>query len=150
MSPFDGFGNIAGSCFRPLRIVGRYLWNDFFNSSTVLPSYAHKRLVADDLDDDREDASVFQQGLSAPAFLTVGNEAGGDVRQQRRGYGTAPGSLEAFWFELRGDGLVVQGGVEMGLSFRGRDVSDRSEEPAGVEPIDPCEGGVFDSLHRGP
>jgi len=51
---------------------------------------------------------------------------------------------------LRGHGFSFQSCIEVGLSFCGRDVSDRLEEATVVEPVDPFEGCVFDGLEAAP
>lgn len=40
--------------------------------------------------------------------------------------------------------------MEASLSFGGRDVADRPQDPPVVEPIDPFQGGVFDGLEGSP
>jgi len=40
--------------------------------------------------------------------------------------------------------------VVVGFVFGGWDVSDRSEESGGVEPVDPFQGGVFDVVEASP
>lgn len=46
--------------------------------------------------------------------------------------------------------LIVQGGVISFFGFRRRDVADRLEKPAIVEPVDPFECRVFDRLEQPP
>ena len=57
---------------------------------------------------------------------------------------------EAVWFESGGDLQLLQGCVVGGFGFRRRDVADRLQEPAVVEPVDPFEGGQLDGLERAP
>ena len=52
---------------------------------------------------------------------------------------------EAVWFESRDHIEDLKGGIVIGLGLGGRDVADRAEEAAVVEPIDPFEGFPCDS-----
>ena len=48
------------------------------------------------------------------------------------------------------DPQVLQAGVVGGFGFRRRDVADRLQEPAVIEPVDPFEGRQLDGLERAP
>ncbi len=51
---------------------------------------------------------------------------------------------------MRGHVFSFQSGVEIGLCFGRRDVPDRLEQTAVVEPVDPFEGGIFDGFEVAP
>ena len=57
---------------------------------------------------------------------------------------------EAFWFESRDHIELLCCRIVVGFSFCRRDVADGSEQAVIVEPVDPFQRGVFDSLERSP
>lgn len=57
---------------------------------------------------------------------------------------------EAVRFKLCGHVWCVQHGVIVLLGFGRRDVSDGLEKPSMVEPVDPFEGGEFNSFKVAP
>src|SRR5690242_8718379 len=61
-----------------------------------------------------------------------------------------PGFPEAILFESSRLGLTGDLGMVARLDLGGRDVSDRPEETAVVEPVDPFEGGEFDRFEAAP
>src|SRR5258708_10446206 len=63
---------------------------------------------------------------------------------------TAPGLPEAILFESRRHGGFCHPGVVAFLGFDRRDVADRLQQPAIVEPVDPSERCEFDGFHGPP
>lgn len=57
---------------------------------------------------------------------------------------------EAVWFELRRHGRLVQHSVVAFLGFGRRDVADGLQQPAIIEPVDPCQRGELDRLEASP
>ena len=57
---------------------------------------------------------------------------------------------EAGWFESRRHGELIDLRIVVRLCFGGRDVADRFEQAAVVEPVDPFEGCVFDRFKAAP
>src|SRR3982074_630727 len=69
----------------------------------------------------------------------------------RRGRpGTAPGLPEAILFESRRHGGFSHHGVVALLGFSRRDVADRLQQPAIVEPVHPFERCELDGFHGPP
>lgn len=60
------------------------------------------------------------------------------------------GLPEATWFESRCQFVLVGHGVEAYLGLRRRDVSDRLQQPAIVEPVDPGQRRKLDGLEASP
>jgi hypothetical protein len=58
--------------------------------------------------------------------------------------------LEAIWFKLCGHVCSFQSGVEVCFGFCWWNISDRFQQAAIVEPVDPFEGGVFDRYKAPP
>ena len=57
---------------------------------------------------------------------------------------------EAVWLESRRHSRLFYRRIIVLLGFGGRDVADGFEQPPVIEPVDPFEGGVFDSLEAAP
>jgi beta-lactamase superfamily II metal-dependent hydrolase len=57
---------------------------------------------------------------------------------------------EALWFESRGQLLLIDHGVVACLGFGRRDVADRLQQPAIVEPVDPGQCRELDGLEAPP
>ena len=57
---------------------------------------------------------------------------------------------EADFRQSRSHGFSVQSGVEVRLGFGGRDVPDRFEQTAVVEPVDPFKRGMFNGPEAAP
>ena len=54
------------------------------------------------------------------------------------------------WFESRGQLLLIYHGVVACLGFGRRDVADRLQQPAIVEPVDPSQCRELDGLEAPP
>lgn len=57
---------------------------------------------------------------------------------------------EAVWFGSGCDSGLLQAGIVESFRFRRRDVADRLQQAAVVEPVNPLEGRVLDGLERTP